>query len=207
MATFQQVLVRPRRRSHAITGVVRSPAEKAPRPSLKRAAAMLVLAAFFAFPIVFMFVASFKPDGQLLRDVSSIRAFVPYGDLSLDNYRGVFARVPAARFIFNSVLISTVTVGLGLFVNSLAGFALGEGTQQGAQHRAGVQERFVVRSFQCGLRNRHGWSCALDIETRPGRLEETEKAQHGRRYPAGAGSARTAAERPAGIRVFRRDLA
>jgi multiple sugar transport system permease protein len=133
MATFQQVLVRPRRRSHAITGVVRSPAEKAPRPSLKRAAAMLVLAAFFAFPIVFMFVASFKPDGQLLRDVSSIRAFVPYGDLSLDNYRGVFARVPAARFIFNSVLISTVTVGLGLFVNSLAGFALARLRFRGAK--------------------------------------------------------------------------
>nr|WP_211262557.1 carbohydrate ABC transporter permease [Nitriliruptor alkaliphilus] len=100
---------------------------------LRRALFMSLLAVFFVFPIVFMVVASFKPDGQLLRDVSSFRAFVPYGDLSLDNYTGVFARVPAGRFIFNSLLVSTVTVALGLFVNSLAGFALSRLTFRGSK--------------------------------------------------------------------------
>lgn len=85
---------------------------------------LIVFALFFLFPIVFMTVSSFKPDEQLLRDTSSLRAFAPYGDLSLDNYRNVFDRVPAWRFIFNSIGISTAVVGLGLIVNSMAGFAL-----------------------------------------------------------------------------------
>ncbi|PUB32085.1 carbohydrate ABC transporter membrane protein 2 (CUT1 family) [Promicromonospora sp. AC04] len=86
--------------------------------------AMTALAAFFLFPLVFMFVSSLKPDGQILSDVSSLRAFLPVGDISLDNYAGVFDRVPVARFLFNSVLVTVLVVGLGLVVNSMAGFAL-----------------------------------------------------------------------------------
>ena len=85
---------------------------------------LCVFAIFFLFPIVFMVVSSFKPDHQLLRDTASLNAFIPYGDISLDNYIGVFERVPAGRFIMNSLAISSLTVGLGLIVNSLAGFAL-----------------------------------------------------------------------------------
>ncbi len=85
---------------------------------------MTVIAAFFLFPLVFMVMSSLKPDQQLLTDTDSMRAFVPVGDISLDNYRGVFDRVPATRFILNSLGISLLTVVLGLVVNSLAGFAL-----------------------------------------------------------------------------------
>ncbi len=86
---------------------------------------MCLLAIIFLFPIVFMIVSSFKPDLQILRDSSSLRAFLPVGELSLNNYREAFARVPTARFIFNSVFITSVTVGLSLFINSLAGYSLG----------------------------------------------------------------------------------
>lgn len=85
---------------------------------------LVVFAFFFLFPIVFMVVSSFKPDEQLLSDTSSLKAFIPYGDLSLDNYQGVFERVPAERFIINSLAISSITVFVGLIVNSMAGFAL-----------------------------------------------------------------------------------
>jgi multiple sugar transport system permease protein len=84
----------------------------------------VLLVVLFAAPIVFMFVSSFKPDAQIFRDIPGWRAFVPVGDISLDNYRGMFGRVPAERFLINSVLISAVTVIIGLFVNSLAAFAL-----------------------------------------------------------------------------------
>jgi multiple sugar transport system permease protein len=106
--------------------VLRSPPKSAATrvQSWGRVAAMLVLAGFFMFPLVFMAFSSLKPDQQLLRDTNSLRAFAPVGDLSLDNYRGVFDRVPATRFIVNSLVISFITVGLGLFVNSLAGFSL-----------------------------------------------------------------------------------
>jgi multiple sugar transport system permease protein len=86
--------------------------------------AMTVLAVVFLFPLVFMFVSSLKPDAQILSDVGSLRAFVPVGDISLENYFGVFDRVPVSRFLLNSVLVTVLTVGLGLIVNSMAGFAL-----------------------------------------------------------------------------------
>ncbi|WP_372461888.1 carbohydrate ABC transporter permease [Antribacter soli] len=85
---------------------------------------MAALAVFFLFPLVFMFVSSLKPDAQILTDVTSLRAFLPVGDIGLDNYAGVFDRVPVGRFLFNSVLVTVLIVGLGLIVNSMCGFAL-----------------------------------------------------------------------------------
>ena len=86
--------------------------------------AMSGLAVFFLFPLVFMFVSSLKPDGQILSDVGGWRAFLPLGDISLDNYSAVFDRVPVGRFLLNSVLVTVVIVGAGLVVNSMAGFAI-----------------------------------------------------------------------------------
>jgi multiple sugar transport system permease protein len=83
-----------------------------------------LLVIFFAFPIVFMLISSFKPDAQIFADLSSIKAILPVGEISLDNYRGVFDRVPAERLLFNSVLISVVTVAVGILINSMAAFAL-----------------------------------------------------------------------------------
>ena len=83
-----------------------------------------VLAVFFLFPIVFMLVSSLKPDDQIFADLSSPKAFLPVGHVSLDNYRKVFDTVPAWRFLANSIAISLITVILGVAVNSLAVFAI-----------------------------------------------------------------------------------
>ncbi len=49
--------------------------------------ALLILgAAIFIFPLLFMVMSSLKPGPQLLADTSSLRAFLPVGDISLDNY-------------------------------------------------------------------------------------------------------------------------
>lgn len=82
------------------------------------------LLVFFLFPLVFMFISSLKPSQQLLVDLHSWKAFVPVGDISLDNYRGVFERVPFGMFLFNSLFTAVVTVLIGLAVNSMLGFAL-----------------------------------------------------------------------------------
>ncbi|MEZ2390329.1 carbohydrate ABC transporter permease [bacterium RCC_150] len=84
----------------------------------------IVLGIVFSFPLLFMFVSSLKPDQQIFGDLSSIAAFLPVGHLSLDNYGAVFDRVPAARFLINSIGISAVTVVLGVIINSMAAFAL-----------------------------------------------------------------------------------
>jgi multiple sugar transport system permease protein len=94
------------------------------RVTIGRYAVMTLLVPIFLCPIVFMLFSSLKPDYQLLRDSQSVRAFLPVGDLSLDNYRSAFRRAPVGRFVFNSILVASLTVILGLFVNSLAGFAL-----------------------------------------------------------------------------------
>lgn len=81
------------------------------------------IACVFVFPIIFMIMSSFKPDLQLLRDSSSIRAFLPVGDVSFDNYREAFSRAPVWLFIFNSVFITATTLVLSLFLASVAAFA------------------------------------------------------------------------------------
>jgi multiple sugar transport system permease protein len=108
-----------------MTAASTNPANReARRLTTVRVIVMVVLALFFLFPIVFMLVSSLKPDQQLLSDTGSLRAFLPVGDISLDNYRGVFERVPALQFLMNSIIVTGTTVALGVVVNSLAGFAI-----------------------------------------------------------------------------------
>jgi multiple sugar transport system permease protein len=84
----------------------------------------VLLVVVFAYPILFMLVSSLKPDAQIFGDMTSLRGILPVGDISLDNYRGVFERVPAERMLLNSIGISLVTVVLGILINSMAAFAL-----------------------------------------------------------------------------------
>lgn len=84
---------------------------------------LTLIAIIFVFPLVFMVMSSFKPDLQLLRDTSSIRAFLPVGDISLNNYFDAFHRAPVGLFVFNSVLVTGLTVLFSLFLCSMAAFS------------------------------------------------------------------------------------
>lgn len=84
---------------------------------------LTLIAIIFIFPLVFMVMSSFKPDLQLLRDTSSIRAFLPVGDISTNNYTAAFERAPVGLFVFNSVLVTGVTVLLSLLLCSMAAFS------------------------------------------------------------------------------------
>lgn len=85
---------------------------------------LTMIAVIFIFPLVFMLMSSLKPDQQLLTDSGSMRAFLPVGDISLDNYRNAFRRAPIGLFVFNSIFVTTATVMLSLFFCSLAGFSI-----------------------------------------------------------------------------------
>lgn len=87
-------------------------------------AGLIAATLFTSLPILFMIMSSLKPEAQIFSDLRSIRAFLPVGDLSLDNYSGVMQRVPALRFIGNSLLVTALIVGIGLIVNSMIGFAI-----------------------------------------------------------------------------------
>jgi multiple sugar transport system permease protein len=49
---------------------------------------------------------------QILQDSSSLRAFLPVGEISFQNYFDAFNRAPVARFIFNSILVTGITLVL-----------------------------------------------------------------------------------------------
>lgn len=85
---------------------------------------LTVAASVAIFPLLFMIFSSLKPDRQIFSDLGTVKAFLPVGDLSMDNYVGVFDRVPAANFLLNSVIVTVSIVVLGLVVNSMIGFAI-----------------------------------------------------------------------------------
>jgi multiple sugar transport system permease protein len=93
------------------------------RPSYWRYLPLVIVALIFIFPLEFMIMSSLKPDSQLLSDTNSFRAFLPVGDISLNNYHAAFARAPVGLFLFNSVFITSVTVILALFFCSVAAFS------------------------------------------------------------------------------------
>ena len=93
------------------------------RPSRWRYLPLILVAVVFIFPLEFMIMSSLKPSQQLLADSNSFRAFLPVGDISLDNYYAAFARAPVGLFLFNSVFITATTVILSLFLCSIAAFS------------------------------------------------------------------------------------
>ncbi|QSB13141.1 carbohydrate ABC transporter permease [Natronosporangium hydrolyticum] len=85
---------------------------------------MVVLAAFFLFPLAYMFASAFKADDAVLGGSDSLGAFLPSPWVGLDNFRDAVERASFPRVFLNSVIISGSIVALGLVVNSLFGYAL-----------------------------------------------------------------------------------
>lgn len=86
---------------------------------------ILPLALFMLLPIVFIFCHAFKPMDELF-------AFPPKFFVSrptLDNFKKLFrasatSGIPMSRYVFNSFIITLVTVTGSIFLSTSAGFAL-----------------------------------------------------------------------------------
>jgi multiple sugar transport system permease protein len=110
---------------------------------------MSLLAVFFLFPIVFMLVSSFKNDEtQVMRDMSSLYAFVPRGELGLQNYYEVFEQTEFGRLMLNSVFIVGVMVIGGLIINSLMAYALARLQFKGRGVLLGVVVALIIIPFE-----------------------------------------------------------
>jgi multiple sugar transport system permease protein len=94
------------------------------RITIVQYAVMVLLAAFFLFPLVYMVMSSFKSDAAVLSSADSLDAFSPVPSVGLENYSDAIDRASFLRVFFNSVVISSGIVGIGLVVNSLFGYAL-----------------------------------------------------------------------------------
>jgi ABC-type glycerol-3-phosphate transport system permease component len=86
---------------------------------------LLPLAAFMILPIVFIFSNAFKPPDELYAYPPRFFVINP----TLKNFVDLFSKlsksgVPVSRYLFNSVIISLVTVAVSIFVSSMAAYAL-----------------------------------------------------------------------------------
>ena len=88
-----------------------------------RYAVLSMIAVIFLFPLIFMLMSSLKPVQQLLVDTGSLRAFLPVGDISMNNYHDAFKRAPVALFVMNSIIVTGTTVVLSLLICSLSAFS------------------------------------------------------------------------------------
>ena len=88
----------------------------------------ITVAVFVLAPLFLMFATSLKSDEQqILRDFGNANAFwVSPWNMSLDNFRSVLNNTtfPVLRYMRNSGIVVVSIVVIGIFVNSLAAFAL-----------------------------------------------------------------------------------
>lgn len=79
----------------------------------------------FLLPLIWMILSSFKIDEVIYKDIDTIFAFVPrFSDLSLDSYVELLGFYNIFKNVGNSLIYASVTVVVGLTINSLAGYAL-----------------------------------------------------------------------------------
>jgi ABC-type glycerol-3-phosphate transport system permease component len=86
---------------------------------------LLPLTVLMLLPIVFIFSNAFKPPDELF--AYPPRFFVT--NPTLKNFTDLFTKmsnsgVPVSRYLFNSILVTIVTVGASIFVSTTAAYAL-----------------------------------------------------------------------------------
>lgn len=86
---------------------------------------LLPLAFFMVLPIVFIISSAFKPPDELFAYPPRFLVTSP----TLKNFTDLFSKmstagVPISRYLFNSVLITLLTIAASLIVSSTAAFAL-----------------------------------------------------------------------------------
>lgn len=92
--------------------------------SLLHTALMLLAGIVFAYPLLFMLAAGFKPGDTIFTELGSPAALIPDARWSWNNYRAVFDKGSIGAYLLNSGLIALIGVVAGLFINSSAAFAL-----------------------------------------------------------------------------------
>lgn len=86
---------------------------------------LILLSLLFIFPLVYMVISSFKSDKQIVMDMSSLAAFIPRGELSLNNYEAVLQKLEFFKFFRNSIAVALIAVIAGTLINAMMGYVLG----------------------------------------------------------------------------------
>ncbi len=86
---------------------------------------LLPFAVFMVLPIIYIFTTAFKPADELFKFPPSFFVKNP----TFDNYKALFelmagSSVPAARYLFNSIIVTVLTVVISIFLAVSAGYVL-----------------------------------------------------------------------------------
>lgn len=86
---------------------------------------LILLAALFIFPMLWMVVSAMKPEADVYNNLSSFKAFLPSFNPAnwFKTYQEVVQRFSIATYLLNSVFYGVTFAFCSIIVNSLAGFA------------------------------------------------------------------------------------
>jgi raffinose/stachyose/melibiose transport system permease protein len=80
---------------------------------------LTILLLFWLFPILMALMNSFKTNRELLTNVIALPT-----ELNLDNYRRTFEKLHYLRSLLNTLLLTTLGVGMMIFFSAMAGWRL-----------------------------------------------------------------------------------
>lgn len=86
----------------------------------------LAVASFIVLmPIMWFMTSSFRSNNEVFANINpfSLREMF-FGTYSLENYRTIFVKYNFARTVGNTLLVCFLTITIGIFVCSMAGYAL-----------------------------------------------------------------------------------
>ncbi len=86
---------------------------------------LLPLACFMVLPIIYIFTTAFKPAEELFKFPPSFFVVNP----TFENYKALFelmagSSVPVSRYLFNSILVTILTMLISIFLSVSAGYVL-----------------------------------------------------------------------------------
>ncbi len=87
---------------------------------------LLPLAVFFVLPLIYIFTTAFKPAEELFKFPPSFFVKNP----TFENYKALFelmagsTAVPASRYLFNSIMVTILTVLVSIALSITAGYVL-----------------------------------------------------------------------------------
>lgn len=85
----------------------------------------VVVALIFIAPLWFLFLSAMKEETQVVSDMATMKAFVPYGTLTFENYQAVFEKLDFLHYFRNTLLNALLQVAFGMVINGMMGYALG----------------------------------------------------------------------------------
>ncbi|GJM69563.1 hypothetical protein HMSSN036_17790 [Paenibacillus macerans] len=81
---------------------------------------VLIFLGFILLPYVWQFLTSIKP----LAEISAIPAKWVPSKINVEYYFNVFQKHPFARYLFNSVIVATMTTVVSILIGASASYAL-----------------------------------------------------------------------------------